>query len=198
MKKLMSIAVVGVLAFGLVFAGGKPEQKQSNKLQVAAIETAYGSAMWEEVVAAFESENSGVKVELITDKKLEDVIGPNMKAGAYPDVVHLALGRPAALTETLIKENALLDLATMLSMKVPGENVSVKEKIAGGFTESSLTNPYNDGKTYLAPMFYSPCGLFYNQTLLKENTLRGASFHTFFQILFMRAEILCKKQKKIG
>ena len=34
--------------------------------------------------------------------------------------------------------------------------------------DTSLTNPYGDGKTYLAPMFYSPCGLFYNAGFLKE------------------------------
>ena len=56
----------------------------------------------------------------------------------------------------------------MLSMTVPGEDKLVSEKIVPGFTESSLTNPYGDGKTYLAPMFYSPCGLFYNAGLFEE------------------------------
>lgn len=91
-----------------------------------------------------------------------------MKAGDYPDVVHLATGRPAALTETLIKEDGLEDITDVLSMTVPGENVKVSDKIAGGFTDSSLTNPYGDGKTYMAPMFYSPCGLFYNAGLFEE------------------------------
>ena len=53
-------------------------------------------------------------------------------------------------------------------MTVPGEDKLVSEKIVPGFTESSLTNPYGDGKTYLAPMFYSPCGLFYNAGLFEE------------------------------
>ena len=53
-------------------------------------------------------------------------------------------------------------------MTVPGEEVTVGDKIIEGFTETSATNPYNDGKTYLAPMFYSPCGLFYNAGLLEE------------------------------
>ncbi len=91
-----------------------------------------------------------------------------MKAGDYPDVVHLATGRPAALTETMIKEDGLEDITDVLSMTVPGENVKVSDKIAGGFTDSSLTNPYGDGKTYMAPMFYSPCGLFYNAGLFEE------------------------------
>ena len=53
-------------------------------------------------------------------------------------------------------------------MTVPGEDVTVGDKIIEGFTDTSATNPYNDGKTYLAPMFYSPCGLFYNAGLFEE------------------------------
>jgi len=141
--------------------------KQDVTIKVAAIETAYGADMWTKVSEAFTAK-TGIKVELTTDKSLEDVIGAGMKAGDYPDVVHLATGRPAALTETLIKENGLEDITDILSMTVPGEDKKVSDKIAGGFTESSLTNPYNDGKTYMAPMFYSPCGLFYNKALFTE------------------------------
>ena len=133
-------------------------------ISVAAIETGYGSQMWQEVTDAF-TEETGIQVELTTDKKLEDVIGPSMQGGEYPDVIHLATGREAALTEQFIKGNMITDV---LSMKVPGEDKLVSEKIAGGFTDTSLTNPYGDGKTYLAPMFYSPCGLFYNAGLLEE------------------------------
>ena len=136
-------------------------------IKVAAIETAYGSDMWKEVCAAF-TEQTGIQVELTTDKKLEDVIGPSMQGGDYPDVIHLATGREAALTEQFIKGNMIADITDVLSMTVPGEEAIVSDKIAGGFTDTALTNPYGDGKTYLAPMFYSPCGLFYNAGLLKE------------------------------
>lgn len=191
MKKLLSFMLLFVLLTGTLAACGKkntndggnttpgvtqtPSQNNDDTgkgnndvtIKVAAIETAYGSEMWRKVTEAFTAK-TGIKVELTTDKNLEDVIGASMKAGDYPDVVHLATGRPAALTETMIKENALEDITDVLSMKVPGEDKLVKDKIAGGFTESSLTNPYNDGKTYLAPMFYSPCGLFYNKNLLEQ------------------------------
>lgn len=136
-------------------------------LKVAAFEGGYGADMWREVVAAFEASHPGVKVELTIDKKIEDVISPSMKAGDYPDVVHLATGREAALTETLTKEKAILPLTDVLEMTVPGESVKVKDKIVGGFTDTLATNPYGDGVTYYAPMFYSPCGLFYNAGLLE-------------------------------
>ena len=163
MKKLVSLFLALILALGLSI----PAMAEGTTLSVAAIETAYGSEIWQEVTAAF-TELTGIQVDLVTDKNLEDVISAPMKAGDFPDVVHLATGRPAALTETLIKENMLEDITDVLSMTVPGEDKLVSEKIAGGFTESSLTNPYGDGKTYMAPMFYSPCGLFYNAGLFEE------------------------------
>ena len=163
MKKLVSLFLALILALGLSI----PAMAEGTTLSVAAIETAYGSEIWQEVTAAF-TELTGIQVDLVTDKNLEDVISAPMKAGDFPDVVHLAMGRPAALTETLVKENMLEDITDVLSMTVPGEDKLVREKIAGGFTESSLTNPYGDGKTYLAPMFYSPCGLFYNAGLFEE------------------------------
>ncbi len=137
-------------------------------LKVAAFEGGYGADMWNEVAAAFEESHPGVTVELTIDKQLEDVISPSMRAGDYPDVVHLATGREAALTETLTKEKALAPLTDVLDMTVPGESVAVKDKIVSGFVDTLGTNPYGDGVTYYAPMFYSPCGLFYNAGLFTE------------------------------
>ena len=175
MKKAIALGLSSVLIL-TAFTGCKaPEDSGSGTsggakkttLKVAALESAYGADMWKQIKEAFEKENEGVTIELTIDKNLEDVISPSMKSGDYPDVVHLATGRPAALTETMTKDNALRDLSAILDMTVPGENVKVKDKILPGFLDTSLTNPYSDGKTYLMPMFYGPCGLFYNAGLFK-------------------------------
>ena len=174
MKKAIALGLSSALILTL-FAGCKaPEDTGSasgskkTTLKVAALESAYGADMWKQIKAAFEAENEGVTVELTIDKNLEDVISPDMKAGNYPDVIHLATGRPLALTETMTKDNALRDLSAILEMTVPGENVKVKDKILPGFLDTSLTKPYSDGKTYLMPMFYGPCGLFYNAGLFQQ------------------------------
>ena len=143
------------------------EPVEAVTIKVAAIETAYGSQVWADVAAAFEAE-TGIKVELTTDKNLEDVLTGPMQNGEYPDVVHLATGRPAGLTEQLVKANALHPLTNTLSLTIPGEDVKVADKIAGGFTDNNIVAPYGDGVTYMAPMFYSPCGLFYNAKLFEE------------------------------
>ena len=148
--------------------GGKPLEGQT--IKVAALSSAYIDAypdMWDEVCAAFEEE-TGAKVELTLEKNLEDVIGPSMQGGDYPDAVLCATGRQAGLTEQFIKDKLIADITDVLSMTVPGESAKVSDKIIPGFTDTTLTNPYGDGKTYLAPMFYSPCGLFYNAGLFAE------------------------------
>ena len=150
---------------------GKKEEgkgEDGKTLKVAAVETAYGKAMWEKVCDAFEAANEGVTVELTIDKNLEDVIDPAMKAGDYPDVIMRAVGAESGMTETFIRDNNLTELTDVLDMTVPGEEVTVGEKILPGFTKNTIVNPYGDGKTYLMPMFYGPCGLFYNAGLFEE------------------------------
>ncbi|WP_410767727.1 carbohydrate ABC transporter substrate-binding protein [Fontibacillus sp. BL9] len=186
MKKILSLAITAALTLSLVACGNSSDNgsgsttkssdantnsaktTEQRTLKLAALETAYGAEVWKEVTAAFEKANPGVKVETTIDKNIEDVIGPGMKSGDFPDVIHLATGQPKGLTETFVKDNNLTDLTDVLSMTVPGESVTVKDKLIPGFVDTTITNPYNDGKTYLMPMFYSPTGLFYNAGLFEQ------------------------------
>ena len=198
MKKFLSMLLASVMVLSLLAGcgggnnqkdnqGATPPQQNDNQtptdpaeppaeppedvtIQVAALASGYEEAypgMWQEVCDAFTAE-TGIKVDLIVDKNLEDVIGPSMQGGDFPDVIHLATGREKGLTEQFIKDRNIAEITDVLSMTVPGESVKVSDKIVGGFTDTSVTNPYGDGKTYLAPMFYSPCGLFYNAGLFEE------------------------------
>ena len=198
MKKFLSMLLASVMVLSLLAGcgggnnqkdnqGATPPQQNDNQtptdpaeppaepakdvtIQVAALASGYEEAypgMWQEVCDAFTAA-TGIKVDLIVDKNLEDVIGPSMQGGDFPDVIHLATGREKGLTEQFIKDRNIADITDVLSMTIPGESAKVSDKIVGGFTDTSVTNPYGDGKTYLAPMFYSPCGLFYNAGLFEE------------------------------
>ena len=189
MKKGLALVLAVVMTLALVACGGNnstnnagngsnagntgdtgSDAGETTTIKVAALESAYEEAypgMWQEVCDAFTAQ-TGIQVELTLERNLEDVIGASMQGGDYPDVIHLATGREAGLTEQFIKDKNIADITDVLSMTVPGEDVTVADKLAGGFTDTALTNPYGDGKTYLAPMFYSPCGLFYNAGLFEE------------------------------
>ncbi|MDD3402244.1 MAG: carbohydrate ABC transporter substrate-binding protein [Hespellia sp.] len=174
MKRVLSVALAMTMVAGLSACGGGAKETGSTKsedgtvLKVAAVETAYGADMWKEVCAAFEKSHDGVKVDLTIDKKLEDIITPEMKSGEYPDVIMRAVGAESGLTETFVKDNNMVDLSDVLTTTVPGEDITVGDKILPGFVDNTITNPYGDGKTYLMPMFYGPCGLFYDAGLFEE------------------------------
>ncbi len=184
LKKLLALALALVMVFALAACGedpapagtGDPAPAESGSgepattIKVAALESAYEETypgMWQEVCDAFTAQ-TGIAVELTVERNLEDVIGASMQGGDYPDVIHLATGREAGLTEQFINDKLIADITDVLDMTVPGEETTVGDKIIEGFTDTSATNPYGDGKTYLAPMFYSPCGLFYNAGLFEE------------------------------
>jgi len=176
-KKLMLSSAALLATVGLVACNNKTtttdkpaETKSGEKktLKLAALESGYGKEMWPELIKTYEEANPNVKVELQSSKELEDELSPKMKAGDFPDVVMLALGRKKALPETLIKEKALADISDLFDMKVYGEDKKVSEKLLNGVLGSTVTDPYRDGKHYLAPMFYAPTGLFYNQGLFEQ------------------------------
>ena len=137
MKKFLSIALVLAMALTLLAGcGGAPAPAPSTSaastpaasdggsapaeaetIKVAALSSAYEDTypgMWQEVCDAFTAE-TGIEVELILDKNLEDVIGPSMQGGDYPDVIHLATGREKKLTEQFIKDKNVADLTDVRS-----------------------------------------------------------------------------------
>ncbi|GGJ57988.1 carbohydrate ABC transporter substrate-binding protein [Virgibacillus salexigens] len=173
MKKCLSMIFFSLLVLSLAACS---ESQSANgdtgngktTLHVAALESGYGGDMWTKITDAYEAANENVTVELTVEKNLEEVIRPNMQAGEYPDVLLLATGRPEGLTETLIKEDGMEKITDVLDMDVYGEDMTVNNKLLEGFSDTLATNPYADGETYLAPMFYSPTGLFYNAGLFEE------------------------------
>ena len=172
-KRILAILLTSIMLVPTLTGCGntateKIKTGDSKVLKIAAFEGGYGKVYWEKLKVNFEKSHEGVTVELTTASNLAEVIRPQIQAGNVPDLVYLATGGKEALTETFIKDQALSDLSGVLSKKVPGENVTVKEKILPGFLDTAATNPYGDGKTYLAPLFYSPTGLFYDKHLFAQ------------------------------
>lgn len=163
MKKILITMVAALLI--LAGCGSKTEPKE---LVIAGLESGYGNEGWNQVIAAFEEE-TGITVKSQFEKNISDVLRNNILAGDAPDVVYLALNAEGKLTDTMVSEKGLLDISSVLGMKVLGEDVTVKDKITPGFLDTVRTNPYLDGKTYLMPMFYAPTGVFYNIDLFEEN-----------------------------
>ena len=172
-RKLMALALVSAMATSMLAgcgssddsgkASGKDADKGSEEtvLKVAAFEGGNGTQIWEDIAKAFEESHDGVKVELEMSPELDKDLTKAIQNGDVPDVVYYNLGQPSGFTETMLKEEAIADISDVFDDEL-------KDKMLDGILDGTDAQPYGDGKIYLAPIFYTPTGFWYNATLVGE------------------------------
>jgi len=173
MKKFLSI-LLAVLMMLSVFAGcsdEKPEENEPPKegeseIVVSALQKSFTAVIydsgededfWKEVKSAFESANQGVTVNMIISKDAAYEVRDRILAGNSPDFVYLPSAEESGVTTALIKDKALLSLE------------SVESSAPDGIFENNLCKPFEDGVSYLAPLFVETEGLIYNKETLSSN-----------------------------
>lgn len=170
MKKVLSLGLSVLMAGSLLVGCGnnqKTDDVSNVTLKIAGLDGGYGTAGWEAVAKKFE-EVKGCKVELQFEKNIADTLRPVLTSGKdVPDVIYLSVGSEGGLTDTMVKEKQIIEISDILDLTIPGEEGKVKDKLLPGFTDALTSSPYGDGKLFLAPINYSPCGLFYNAGLFK-------------------------------
>lgn len=160
---------------------GSTALAQEVTISVAAFEGGYGRDMYTKVVQAFEEAHPDIKVDLTISRTIGEELAPRVAAGNVPDVVVLGQGNPSGLTENFVRGRMLEDLTGVLGMTVPGESVTVGEKLTPGIIGSLATNVYGDDKTYLMPMYASPTGLVHDAGLFRT---KGWTVPTDFDAMF--------------
>lgn len=172
-RKLMALALVSAMATSMLAGcgssddSGKDSGKDADKgseetvLKVAAFEGGNGTQIWEDIAKAFEESHDGVKVELEMSPELDKDLTKAIQNGDVPDVVYYNLGQPSGFTETMLKEEAIADISDVFDDELKG-------KLLDGILDGTDAQPYGDGKVYLAPIFYTPTGFWYNATLVGE------------------------------
>lgn len=138
---------------------------ENQTLEVAAFEGGYGRTYFDDLIAAFEEANPGVKVTLTCSPKIDDVIQPRIVAGNPPDVL-MSFG--ASRIGQMATEGDLLDLTDIFNEPAPGQTDNLKDTIVDGLIDTVCT-PNKDGKIYLAPTDQGAQGLYYNKTLFETN-----------------------------
>ena len=172
-KKLISASLVSVMAVSMLSAcgggsdnsgsgdgGSDSESGGGDVLKVAAFEGGNGADIREKIAAAFEEE-TGCEVELELSSELDQVLTKDIQNGDVPDIVYYNLGQASGFTETMLKEEAVADISDVFDDELKG-------KMLDGILEGTAAQPYGDGKIYLAPIFYTQTGFWYNATLVGE------------------------------
>ena len=174
-KRLLALSLVSAMTVtGLAACGGGDSSSGSGDtgseadgsgdgqvLKVAAFEGGNGTQIWEDIKTAFEEENEGVTVELEMSSQLDQDLTKEIRNGEVPDVVYYNLGQESGFTETMLKEKAVADISDVFDDELKG-------KLIDGILEGTDAQPYGDGSIYLAPIFYTPTGFWYNKNLIGE------------------------------
>lgn len=177
-KKLVAMALVSTMALsGLAACGDTKEEKpaadtgkeegkdngesgEKQTLKLAAFKGGNGEKIWEDIAAAFEEEK-GVEVELEMSSELDKDLTKSIQKGEFPDVVYYNLGQKSGFTETMLKEGAIADISDVFA------DEELKGRLLDGIIDGTDAQPFADGKIYLAPIFYSPTGFWYNKNLFE-------------------------------
>ena len=188
MKKLIRAGVCGLLMCSLL-SGCGVEYSDEKVLKISALDGGYGKKGWQEVIKKFEDKEH-VKVELTIDNKIADKLQQAFDNKDIPDLIYLSIGSDGGFTDSMIAKKGLEDISDILDRNVYGEDVKVKDKLISGITNGFSTRPYDDGKLYLAPINYGPCGLFYNAALFRE---KGWKVPTTWDDMWKLGEIAKKE-----
>jgi len=150
----------------------EPTEKFANKtLEFYAFQGGYGRDYWDAVIPMFEEEY-GVKINMTISPQIGQILRPKMVAGLTPDLIYLNFGEASGIMEALAKEKAFYDLTPVFNEKALDKDKTLKELILPGFLETTRCAPYQDGKIYCAPFYYSPMGLVYNVDYFEKKGLQ--------------------------
>ena len=175
MKKFLSVLLVFMMVV-LLFAGCKKDGAESGNesrsepekieiisrtVDVVLYDDGTLTDFWNGVIDAFETANTGVTVNAVIGKDAAYDLRDMVLGGHSPDFVYLPSNEESGITEALIKDKAMLSLDDVAN--------DVSSLVLSGAFDNACCKPYEDGKIYLAPLFFEQEGLIYNKKLMSEN-----------------------------
>lgn len=161
---------------------GTTEQFANKTLEFYAFQGGYGRDYWDAIIPQFE-QKYGVKINLTISPKIGEILRPKMVAGLTPDLIYLNFGDSSGIMEALAKEKAFYDLTEVFNGKALDKEQNLKDLILPGFLETTRCSPYQDGKIYCAPFYYSTMGLVYNvDYFAKKNLNLPKTWDDFFAL----------------
>lgn len=176
MKKLLSLLFAAIMVLS-VFSGCKKNENtddggnesnnsldgvtaESETLEAVIFDRGNDKEYWEEVISSFETNNPGTKINAVISKDAAYELRDRILAGNSPDFVYLPSEEESGVTTALIKDKAMYDLSDV--------EPTINSLVLNGVTDNNKCKPFEDGKLYIAPLFFKTLGLMYNETVLTE------------------------------
>lgn len=191
MKKVMSMLMALLLVLSMAACGGNggstvmnpdnPDEivENTTTLNIMVLHKGYGFKWLEALKGGFEAANPGVTVNLTTISKNDIIKGDikNYKKSDYDLYFDISATGMASLVQEFSTyyagNQALRPLNDVLNAEIPGEGITVKEKmydsvLIGYQHEGRDTEDTADDVYYGYPYVIGAMGLYYNETVINN------------------------------
>lgn len=166
MKKI--VAILSIIFIVILLSSCKTLVYQDREIQYSNHHTlnlsidadGYAAEYWQEISKKFESENPNVKINLNLRSDMHNSIASQIESENPPDFIYLPFSDSSDVLESLIQNNALLDISDVF---IP----ELKEKMLSGFL--GIQPNESEETIYTAPFSYATKGLWYNKNKFKQN-----------------------------
>lgn len=178
-NKILMVILIAVLSFSIVACGnnnngnggggGISETGElTGELKIMILNRGYGMAWLDNMIKGFTAKNPKVKAtydEAITTDQVSNSIKKGSSKNDYDIYFDVSEGHTAAVVTTYSGvEGGLYDFSSLYETKIPGESVTLGQKM-----NATVRNELEfNGKHYTVPYATSTLGINYNETVLNE------------------------------
>ncbi len=177
MKKFVSLLCLPVLCVGMLFGlTGCSKEDPAKTLYVELSNKGFGTAWIDPLIEIFEAEHPGITVKKSQMTNKDQAMIDKVTSGStYLDIVFpendsvFMSYNQSVIANGVRYDSPYADLTDIYEAKVPGENITLKEKMDPSYREKSKFIVDGKEKYYTVPWIQSPLGIVMNNKVYKES-----------------------------
>jgi N-acetylglucosamine transport system substrate-binding protein len=171
-KSFLVVAILCSLVFSLPAFSQTPKNFENKDLEIACFEGGYGRDLWIALKDAFEKDYPGVKVNLIINPEIYQMMRPRVAAGNPPDLMPGGVTEKTGLILSMQKDKNFVPLNDVFDEKALDSDKKLRDLMVPGCLDNKQVAPYGDGAIAFAPQSLSPMGFVYNKNYFVKNNLK--------------------------
>lgn len=179
-KVIAAFLLLAALCCSLFAGCFSNEKNLEGKLSIKMLDAGYGTEWMREIVANYEKDNPEVDIDLDESETVSATFESEIKSGPRHNETDLYIlhqvnfkkyGEEAYTVDGVRYDSLLEDLSGIYDTTVPGEDITLEEKMKPEYREFFMSDD-DDGKYYALPMVAGPSGFIYNVDVFEANKVK--------------------------